>query len=117
MATKQGDRSLLDDPIAQELLQSTLPAQLSYVWSDGSPRVVPIWFHWNGNKIVVCTPPTAPKVEVLEHNPKVALTINSTTWPYKVLMIRGTANVETIEGVASEYASCAERYFGEAQGK
>jgi len=117
MPTKQGDRTLLNDPIAQELLQSTLPAQLSYVWPDGSPRVVPIWFHWNGKELVLGSPPNAPKVEVLEQNPKVALTINGSTWPYKVLMIRGTAQVETMEGVAPEYASSAQRYFGEEQGQ
>ena len=44
MSSKQGDLSLLNEPVAQELLQSTIPARLSYVWSDGTPRVVPIWF-------------------------------------------------------------------------
>lgn len=117
MATKQGDISLLSDPVAQELLQSTLPAQLSYIWTDGSPRVVPIWFHWNGQELVLGTPPTAPKVDVLAQNPKVALTINGSTWPYKVLMVRGTAQVERVKGVAPEYASCARRYFGEEQGQ
>lgn len=117
MSTKQGDVSLLNDAVAQELLQSTLPAQLSYIWSDGSPRGVPIWFHWNGKELVLGSPPNAPKVEVLAQNPKVALTINGSTWPYKVLMIRGTAQVEMMEGVAPEYASCARRYFGEEQGQ
>src|SRR5690242_20850613 len=37
MAT--GDASLLIDPVAKELLSSRIPAHLSYVWSDGSPRV------------------------------------------------------------------------------
>ncbi|MFN8458131.1 MAG: pyridoxamine 5'-phosphate oxidase family protein [Anaerolineae bacterium] len=117
MSTIQGNISLLNDPIAQELLQSTLPAQLSYVWSDGSPRVVPIWFHWNGQELVLGSPPNAPKVEVLTQNPKVALTINGSTWPYKVLTIRGRAQVELVDGVSSEYASCARRYFGEEQGQ
>lgn len=117
MSTIQGNISLLNDPIAQELLQSTLPAQLSYIWSDGSPRVVPIWFHWNGQELVLGSPPNAPKVEVLAQNPKVALTINGSTWPYKVLTIRGRAQVEMVAGVSSEYASCARRYFGEEQGQ
>ena len=45
MATKQGDIALLNDPIAKELLHSTIPARLAYIGSDGGPRVVPIWFH------------------------------------------------------------------------
>jgi hypothetical protein len=62
MATRQGSSELLNDPVAQELLRSTAPARLAYVWPDGTPRVVPIWFHWNGNEIVLGTPLKAPKV-------------------------------------------------------
>jgi hypothetical protein len=51
MPTKQGDVSLLDDPVAQQLLRSTIPARLAYNWFDGTPRVVPMWFHWDGKEI------------------------------------------------------------------
>lgn len=99
MATRQGAVSLLNEPIAQELLKSTTPARLAYVSPDGTPRVVPIWFHWNGKQLVLGTPLKAPKVRAISSNPKVALTIDGTTWPYKVLQIRGTAQVETVAGV------------------
>lgn len=115
--SKPCDVSLLNDPVAQELLQSTIPARLAYVWHDGTPRVVPIWFHWNGEELVLGTPPGMPKLKVLEENPQVALTIDSTEWPYKVLLIRGRAIVEQVDGVVPEYALLAERYFGEEGGK
>src|SRR6185503_12879362 len=86
-------------------------------WRDGTPRVIPIWFHWNGSHVVLGTPQTAPKVDVLSTGAKVSLTIDDNAWPYKVLQIRGTATVETVAGVVPEYAAAAERYFGEAQGK
>jgi PPOX class probable F420-dependent enzyme len=117
MPTKQGDTALLNDPIAQELLRSTIPARLAYVGSDGAPRVVPIWFHWNGEEIVLGTPPTAPKTKALRQNSKVALTIDTDAWPHRVLQIRGTAKVETVDGVVPEYAAAARRYFGEEQGQ
>src|SRR2546425_7954938 len=117
MPTKQGDITLLNDPIAQELLHSTIPARLAYVWRDGMPRVVPIWFHWNGEEIVLGTPLNAPKMKVLSQNPKVALTIDTNTWPHKVLQIRGTAKVETVDGGVPAYAAAAQRYFGEEQGR
>ncbi|HSB10440.1 MAG TPA: pyridoxamine 5'-phosphate oxidase family protein [Blastocatellia bacterium] len=117
MPTKQGGLELLDDPVAQELLQSASPARLAYVWSDGTPRVVPIWFHWNGKEIVLGTPPKAPKVQALSPSAKVALSIDGNTWPYKVLQIRGTAHVEIVAGVVPEYALAAERYFGGEQGR
>ncbi|HEX7136298.1 MAG TPA: pyridoxamine 5'-phosphate oxidase family protein [Vicinamibacterales bacterium] len=117
MATAQGSIALLDDPVAQELLRSTSPARLAYVWSDGTPRVVPIWFHWNGTEIVFGTPPKAPKVRALKSGAKVAISIDGNAWPYKVLQIRGAARVETVPGVVPEYALAAERYFGADQGQ
>ncbi len=117
MPTQQGDLALLNEPVAQDLLQSTIPARLAYISRDGTPRVVPIWFHWTGEVFVLGSPTTAPKVKTLQTNPKVALTIDGNTFPYKVLQIRGTAQVETVEGVVPEYAIAAERYFGAEQGK
>ncbi len=99
MTTKQGDLSLFDDPVAQELLHSTNLARLAYTWHDGTPRVVPIWFHWDGEAIVLGSPPNAPKVNVLPDNSKVALTIDRDEFPYHALLVRGTAHVETVEGL------------------
>lgn len=112
----QGDLTILDDPIAQELLRSPLPARLAYTWTDGTPRVVPIWFHWTGAEVVMGGPDDAPKVEALRLNPAVAITIDGDTWPYKVLLLRGQAQVTFVDGVAAEYAAAARRYFGEEQG-
>ncbi len=117
MPSKQGDLSLLDHPIAQELLHSTIPARLAYPWKDGTPRVVPIWFHWKGEEVVFGTPAKAPKVMVLAEHPQVALTIDTNQWPHKVLLIRGIARVEIVDGVPAEYAVAAQRYFGEEQGR
>lgn len=117
MSEHHGGPELLADPLAQELLHSPTLARLAYTWHDGTPRVVPIWFHWNGEEIVVAGPPDAPKVAAIEAQPQVALTIDGDTWPYKALLLRGTARVDTAEGVASEYAAAAERYFGPEQGQ
>ena len=96
MATKQGSVTLLNDPVAQKLLQSAIPARIAYSWTDGTPRVVPVWFHWNGAQIVLAGPPTAPKMKVLEQNSKVALTIDDKEWPYKILLVRGTVQMGAI---------------------
>jgi hypothetical protein len=117
MPTQQGSVALLNDPIARELLQSTNPARLAYVWHDGTPRVVPIWFHWNGSHVVLGTPVEAPKVRLLSPSAAVAVSIDGNTFPYRVLQIRGAARVEIVPGVAAEYAAAAERYFGAAQGQ
>ncbi len=99
----QGDLTLLEHPASQELLRSKIPARLAYVGTDGSPRVVPIWFHWNGRDIVMASPPKAPKLKALGKNPKVALTIDEEAFPHKVLLIRGSARLENVEGIVPEY--------------
>jgi hypothetical protein len=116
MTSKQGNRELLEHPVAKELLQSTNIAHLAYTWRDGTPRVVPIWFHWTGDELVMGTPPGAPKVDVLQDGTPVALSIDGSTWPYHVLLVRGHVKAETVPGVAAEYAAAAERYFGPEQG-
>jgi Pyridoxamine 5'-phosphate oxidase len=116
-AVPQGDLALLQDPASQELLRSTIPARLAYVWTDGTPRVIPIWFHWNGREFVMATPPKAPKLKALAKNPKVSFTIDDNTFPHKVLLVRGTARMESVDGIVPEYAMAAERYFGPEQGQ
>jgi len=110
-AVSQGDLSLLQHPASQELLKSRIPARLAYIATDGTPRVVPIWFHWNGKQIVMASPPKAPKLKALAKNPKVSLTIDENEFPHKVLLIRGSARLEVIEGIVPEYEACAARYF------
>jgi PPOX class probable F420-dependent enzyme len=117
MPVKQGDLGLLEHPVSKELLQSSIPARLAYVWTDGTPRVVPIWFHWNGRELVLATPPKAPKLKALARNPKVSLTIDDNQFPHKVLLIRGTARLESVDGIVPEYVAAAERYFGREQGQ
>ncbi len=114
---RQGDVSLLEDPVAQELLESTIPARLAYVWTDGSPRVVPIYFRWTGKEIVMASPPKAPKLRALRSNSAVALTIDGSTWPYRVLLIRGNADVNVVTDVDPDYALACERYMGEEGGR
>ena len=116
-AVQQGGLELLQHPASQELLQSKIPARLAYVWTDGTPRVVPIWFHWNGREIVMATPPKAPKLKALAKNPKVSLTIDDNTFPHKVLLVRGSARLESVAGIVPEYAAAADRYFGPEQGR
>jgi len=111
--TKQGDIALLQEPIAQQLLQSKSPAHLAYIWSDGTPRVVPIGFHWNGQEVVLATATDAPKTKALENGSKVALSIDRDSSPPKILLIRGTVHTDTVEGIAPEYVAMIRRTMNE----
>jgi len=102
MTAPQGDLALLQDPVAQSLLNEQTIMRLAYIWTDGTPRVIPHWLHWNGREVVLGTPPDAPKVQALQANPQVALTIDTTEIPPRVLLIRGTAAVEIVDGAPPE---------------
>jgi hypothetical protein len=113
---QQGSLELLRDPVADALLGSINPARLAYTWMDGSPRVVPIWFHWTGDQFVLGTPPKAPKLKAQAADPRVALTVDDNTWPHQVLFVRGQAAIELLDDVCPEYELSATRYFGPEQG-
>ena len=106
--------SVLNDPLAQGLIASDSPARLAYTGRDGAPRAIPIAFHWTGTELVVCTPPHAAKVQALRANPEVALTIDTNTFPPHVLLVRGTARVEVVDGVPPEYLAGSRKIVGEA---
>jgi hypothetical protein len=116
MATKQGGLDLLNDPIAQEMLQAPIPLRLAYNWLDGSPRCIPIGFHWTGSEIIIGSPPDSPKMKALTDGSKVAVTIDGNTMPYHVLLLRGTVTVSIQEGIIPEYIAYSKRYFGEEGG-
>lgn len=104
----------LDDPVVRKLLDEPNLARLAYIGEDGRPRVVPIWFAQMDGDIIMVTGPKAEKARALAKNAAVALTIDSATPPYNVLLVDGDAVLEPVEGMAPEYRPIVERYLGPA---
>jgi len=100
---------ILSRPFSQELLARDL-TRLAYVAKDGTPRNVPIGFTWNGSEIVMCTTKNAPKLSALRKNPKVALTIDTEVHPPKILLIRGRAELDFVDGIPVEYLQTNNTY-------
>jgi hypothetical protein len=100
---------VLDRPISRELLDRDI-LRLAYVAKDGTPRVVPIGFVWNGSEVVICTAPNAAKVRSLRDNPAVALTIDTEVHPPKILLIRGRAELDEVDGIPDEYMQASGTY-------
>jgi hypothetical protein len=100
---------ILNRPLTQEMLARDL-TRLAYVAKDGTPRNVPIGFTWNGSEIVMCTPTNAPKLHALRANPMVALTIDTEVHPPKILLIRGRAELDVVEGIPDEYLQMSGTY-------
>ena len=100
--TPNGVAEILRKPISQELLNRDL-ARLAYVATDGTPRVIPIGITWNGTEIVMCTTTNAPKLASLRQHPAVAITIDTEVHPPKILLLRGEAVLDEVEGIPEEY--------------
>jgi Pyridoxamine 5'-phosphate oxidase len=73
----------LNHPGAQELLRTQPLVRVAYTGPDGFPRVIPIGFWWDGERVVVHTAPNAPKVRALAARPQVALTIDTEVPPHR----------------------------------
>jgi hypothetical protein len=100
---------VLNRPVSRELLARDL-TRLAYVAKDGSPRNVPIAFTWNGSQIVMCTAKNAPKLPSLRENPAVALTIDTEVHPPTILLIRGRAELDVVDGIPDEYLEATSTY-------
>lgn len=118
----QGDPALLGTELAQRLLAAPIPARLAFVALDGTPRVVPTWFHWTGRDLVMVTYVAGPGIGIrhpaarlaaLRARPDVAVTIDTDTFPPQSLSLRGRVEITEVDGLAPEYAAAAQRYLGQ----
>jgi hypothetical protein len=100
---------VLNKPISQDLLHRDL-VRLAYLGKDGTPRNIPIAFTWNGSEIVMCTVPNSQKIAALRDNPAVALTIDTEVHPPHILLIRGQAALDFVDGIPTEYLEANTTY-------
>jgi len=105
-------KEALDSAVAERLLNSTIPARLSFVGTSGHPNVVPIWFLWRDGNLIMCSNADAAKVKAIRSHPEIAVTIDSESPPYESVRMRGCAEVHLSDGVLPEYVECAHRYYG-----
>ena len=102
---------VLTSPLAAELLRSRRLMHLAYRGPDGYPRAIPIGYLFDGRAFIVCTADKAPKVDALIADERVALTIDTETQPPRILLVRGIASVEMVEGVPGEYLEASRKYI------
>jgi nitroimidazol reductase NimA-like FMN-containing flavoprotein (pyridoxamine 5'-phosphate oxidase superfamily) len=102
----------LGHPGAQELLRTQSLTRLAYTGPDGFPRVIPIGFRWDGQRFLMSTAPSAPKVRALAARPQVALTIDSSdpsssnlNPASRALFVRGLATIEVSDAALDQYVA------------
>ena len=113
--TREEIAEILAKPYTQQLLTGPEPARFAYDGLDGDPRVIPIGFWVEGERILMATVPKSAKVAAVRKNPKVALTIDTGAFPPKALLIRGTAEVELVQGVPEGYLLAGHKVMTDEQ--
>ncbi len=80
-------------PSADAALREDSVVWLSSVQRDGRPHVVPVWFHWDGDRIVAFSKPNARKVDNLRDHPSVMVAVGTPGPEFEVELIEATAEL------------------------
>lgn len=91
-----------DETKAFLFLATTMP--------DGSPQVTPVWFDNDGEHILINTNEGRVKDKNMKVRPKVAMTIQDPSTPYRYLQVRGEVVEITREGADEHINKLALRY-------
>ncbi len=101
---------------AQLLLASRLPARMAWVDRDGRPQVAPMWFEWDGAELLLSTFAGSRKLDDLADGSQLAVTIDTSEFPYRSVKMSGPITVEPSDGLTDSYRRAARRYLGEQAG-
>ncbi len=66
---------------------------LTTVDSRNTPQPRPVWFHWDGETILIFSQPTAAKLRHIARNPRVALNLNTDAYGGEVGVLIGEARI------------------------
>lgn len=119
-----GPRRVLDDDEVSDLLTGRHRAQLACLRGDGSPHVVPLWFHWDGASLWLTASPGAAWAEHLGAGGQVSLTIEEPRPDLRRVFVTGWASpvddatvaAHVPGGLAGLRLRLLERYVGHESG-
>ena len=102
----------MDDLARESFLAGPFVGVLSLVRADGSPRALPVWYRWDGERVLVWTDRRFPWVARLLEDPRVAFAVFEHEPPFRAVYIDGAASVregsvaalrEDIRGIVARY--------------
>lgn len=72
---------------------------LSSIRPDGAPHLVPTWFAWDGEAIIIRSKPHAKKVRNLAHDPRAMVALGDAEDDFDVGLLEARAEVLGTDGV------------------
>lgn len=91
-------------------LESDQVAWLTTVDANGTPQPSPIWFHWDGDTIVIYSQPNTGKLRNIARNPRVSLSFNTDPNGNDVVILTGTAEIDETGPRANEHPEYIAKY-------
>lgn len=80
-------------PAAELALRRDSVVWLSSIQTDGRPHLVPLWFVWDGERIVAFSKPRARKIDNLRGNPRVMVAVGTPGPDFGVELIEASAEL------------------------
>lgn len=94
------------------LLRRPLMAHVATVMPDGTPQSTPVWIDTDGTDVLFNTAKGRVKHRNLLQNPAVAISLVDDENPYRMIEIRGRAEM-TEEGADAHIDAMAKKYLGQ----
>lgn len=122
------------DPVVRTLLEMPIALRIGYTGLDGSPRVIPVVYLWDGAAFVFASPAAAYKVKSIVARPEAAFSIDVGPGPtaaearvkissslglpvvdYAPIAVtgRGTTSIEICSGIPQIHLEMARRMIGD----
>lgn len=102
------------DAKAKSFLAGKHFAKLATLMKDGRPQLTPIWYMYEGGKLIINTTTDRVKYRNIERDPRVSLLIDE---GYPHLSVFGRARIATERDPNKDIESLAIRYDGEKEGR
>lgn len=98
------------------LLEAPSPAVLATYRKDGTVKISPVWFRYQGDYFEVVIADDDVKLKHLKRDPRVTLLIFESTPPFRGVQVSGEAEV-TREGLDEVRRSITSRYLDDEASK
>jgi PPOX class probable F420-dependent enzyme len=97
---------------AERRLREERIGWLTTVDRKGTPQPVPVWFHWDGDGLLLYSQPDTAKLRNIAANPRVSLHLDGNGQGGDIVVLTGDASVDRSAPPASEVPEYVEKYGG-----
>jgi PPOX class probable F420-dependent enzyme len=96
------------DPVYRQLLDEPVTAVIAVMGGDGRPWLTPVWFNYDGDKVLLNLAEHRRKTEWVRRDPRITVLLMNPKNPYHWLSIKATAEREIHEDDPAEGSRATE---------